>query len=108
MISMARVWKYQLTIQVPIASLGDFDRLVAAEERMAESLKGVADVQGHDSGSGEGNIFIHTDTPGDHVHTAIQCLEEHVRDEAKAAYREVEGAAYTILWPPGLSDFRVI
>jgi hypothetical protein len=100
--------KYLLVIQLPIASMGDFDRLVAAEDRMGEALKGVAEVDGHDAGSGEGNIFIHTDTPESDVQTALQCLEEHVREEAKAACREIEGNTYTILWPPGLKEFRVL
>ena len=100
--------KYLLVIQVPLGSMGDFDRMVEAEDRMGEAVNGVAEVDGHDAGSGEGNIFIHTDTPEAHVGPALQCLEEHARDEAKAAYREKEGNTFTILWPPGLKEFRVL
>jgi len=105
---MPTTWKYQLVIQIPIHSLGDFDRMVEAENRIEEALKGIASVDGHDSGSGEGNIFIHTKTPETDVQTALDCLEEHVRDEAKAAYREIEGESFVILRPPGLKEFRVL
>jgi hypothetical protein len=105
---MASTWKYQLVVQIPIGSMGDFDRMVEAEDRMEKAFQGIASVDGHDSGSGEGNIFIHTNDPERDARTALDCLEEHIRDEAKAAYREIEGDKYTIVWPPGLKEFRII
>lgn len=108
MSGMPADWKYQLIIQIPIGSTGDFDRMVEAEGRMGEALKGVADVTGHDAGSGEGNIFIHTNTPQSDARIAMDCLPEQVRDHAKAAFRQTEGETYTVLWPPGLKEFRVL
>lgn len=105
---MSSDWKYQLVIQIPIGSMGDFDRMVEAEERIGEALKDIAEVDGHDAGSGEGNIFIHTNTPETDVRKAIDCLEEHVREEARAAYRTIEGESYIILRPPGLKEFRIL
>ena len=105
---MPTAWKFQLVIQIPIRSMGDFDRMVEAEERMIEALKDIADITGHDMGSGEGNIFIHTNAPERDVRIAFDCLEEHARDQAKAAYREIEGDKYVILRPAGLKEFRII
>jgi hypothetical protein len=100
--------KYLLVLQVPFASMGDFDRLVAAEERIGALLGALGQVNGHDAGSGEGNIFIFTDAPQLALQKALPCLDESVRDLAKAAYREVEGEEFTILWPPGAKEFRVL
>jgi len=100
--------KYRLVIQVPIASTGDFDRLIEAEERIDALLKDLGRVHGHETGSGEGNLFIDTDTPELTLQKALPCLDEKSRDLAKAAYRETEGETYSILWPPGLKEFRVI
>ena len=100
--------KYQLVIQVPIASMGDFDRLIEAEERIEALLGELGQVGGHAAGSGEGNLFISTDTPELAFQKALPCLAEQYRDLARAAYREVEGEPFTILWPPGMKEFRVI
>lgn len=104
---MSRDWKYMLVIQIPIDSIGGFDRMVEAEARMEEVLKGSADVSGHDAGPGEGNIFVHTDTPASDFQKALPCLAEQDRDQVRAAYRDMDGETYTILWPPGLKDFAV-
>jgi hypothetical protein len=108
MIGMPSDWKYQLVIQIPIGSMGDFDRMIEAEVKMGEALKGIASIEGHDRGSGEGNIFIHTNAPHADAKAAIHCLEDQVRDQAKAAYREIKGESYTILWPSGLKEFRIL
>ena len=100
--------KYQLVIQVPIASMGDFDRLIEAEERIDALLKDLGQIQGHATDSGEGNLFISTDTPELAFQKALPCLDERGRDQVKAAYRETEGEPFTILWPAGLKEFRVI
>jgi len=100
--------KYQLVIQVPIDSMGDFDRLIEAEERIAALLGGLGQVDGHDAGAGEGNLFILTDEPAIAFQKALPCLDEKGRDLARAAYRQVGGERYSILWPPGLKEFRVI
>jgi len=100
--------KYQLVIQVPIASTGDFDRLIESEERIDALLGELGRVHGHNTDSGEGNLFIDTDTPELAFQKALPCLDERVRDLAKAAYRNTEGDTYTVLWPPGFKEFRVI
>ena len=103
---MATPRKYRLVVQIPIESMGDFDRLVEAGERIDALLKDLGQVDGHAAGSGEGNLFIATDTPELAFQKALPCLDERVRDQARAAYRETEGETFTILWPPGLKEFR--
>ena len=100
--------KYRLVIQVPIETTGDFDRLIEAEERIDALLKDLGQVDGHQTGTGEGNLFINTDTPELTLQKALPCLDEKLRDLAKVAYREREGETYILLWPPGLKEFRVI
>jgi hypothetical protein len=97
-----------LVIQVPVESLGDFDRLLEAETRMSTALQGTAEIDGHDAGSGEGNIFVRTDTPEVTFQKALPCLDERATDLVRAAFREIEGDRYTVLWPPGLTLFRVL
>jgi len=105
---MAASHKHLLVIQVPIGSVGDFDRLVEAEERIEALLGTLGRVDGHDAGSGEGNLFIFTDEPTLAFQKALPCLDEKSRDLARAAYRDVDGDTFTILWPPGAKEFRVL
>jgi len=49
--------KYLLEIQFSDDDIS-FDELVELEDRLAEALKGKADVDGHEMGSGEADIFI--------------------------------------------------
>jgi len=51
---------YQLGLQFAANSMADFDRLVALETKLMESLDGVGVVDGHDFGSGTFNIFVLT------------------------------------------------
>lgn len=100
--------KFLLVIQVPIGSTGDFDRLLEAEQRMEALLGALGQVDGHDSGSGEANLFIFTDNPTLAFQKALPCLDERSRDLVRAAYREVEGETFTVVWPPGAQEFRVL
>jgi hypothetical protein len=55
--------KYQLVLQWPAHAIEDFDRLVEVEETLVERLSERHDVDGHDMGAGEMNMFIHTEHP---------------------------------------------
>src|SRR5882672_5969624 len=105
---MAPDRKYMLVLQVPLGTMGDFDRLIEAAERIDALLKDLGQVAGHEDGSGEGNLFIRTDLPELALQKALPCLDERIRDLARAAYRDRDGEDFTILWPPGLTEFRVI
>jgi hypothetical protein len=51
---------YQLVLQWPTSSIDDCDAIVEIEDALT---KGLVAVDGDDIGSGEVNIFIHTDDP---------------------------------------------
>ena len=51
----------QLVFQLPVTTLHDFDVLINLEAAVAEALAGSThEVDGHDVGSGTGNVFIQT------------------------------------------------
>jgi hypothetical protein len=52
--------QYQLVVQVKGVRSGDFDWLVQWESDLATHLPPSVDVDGHDFGSGEFNIFMLT------------------------------------------------
>lgn len=99
--------RFQLVLQFPEKDLS-FDRLVQIEEMLMDAVGEEAEVDGHDMGSGESNIFIKTDDPEETFRTAKALLEDE--DEfrvLKAAYREKKAGGYSILWPKGLNSFKV-
>jgi hypothetical protein len=98
--------KYQLVMQVPEASLG-YDDLVQLEDLLINELDDEADVDGHDVGCGEINFFILTNEPTSCFEKAKGLLSGKIMAEMRAAYREVGGEDYVVLWPPSLREFRV-
>jgi hypothetical protein len=100
--------QFQLTLQFRGDSLGDYDAMAALEDELREELGDSADVDGHDVGSGETNIFIFTSDPAATFQLVRPVLERTQRLQAvTAAYREVDGERYTVIWPEGLRDFTV-
>jgi hypothetical protein len=55
--------KYQLALQWPASSIKDCDAMIEIEDTLTNHLSKNCEVDGHDVGSGEVNIFIHTDNP---------------------------------------------
>src|SRR5437870_12560470 len=101
--------KYQLVFQFRGDSLEDVDATVALEDELIEELGDSADVDGHDVGSGETNIFIFTSDPAVTFRRARPVLERRQQlQSVTAAYREVEGEQFTVIWPEGSrEEFRV-
>ena len=101
--------KYQLVLQFRGDTLADYDAMIALEDRLIEDLGRSADVDGHDCGSGEVNIFIHTNNPAATFQRVAQTLREIDRlSDVTAAYRDLTGEDYTVLWPEGSQkEFRV-
>ena len=100
--------KYQLVLQWDASSIMDYDMLIEIENALIERLKDGSKIDGHDAGSGEMNIFIHTDHP-EKTFSAIS-VAIGTRDfwvNARVAYREFAGSDYTVLWPKGLQEFDV-
>jgi len=100
--------KYQLVLQWPGSSLKDYDEMIAMENKLIESLSEGSEVDGHDAGSGEVNIFILTEDPELTFSEAKAILGNSDRWlSARAAYREVDQSHYITLWPEDLTDFRI-
>jgi hypothetical protein len=99
---------YQHVLQFKGSSLGDYDSMVALEDDLIEALGGSADVDGHDIGSGETNIFIITSVPVQTFDRAKAVLERTgLLGALSAAYRPVSGNAFTVLWPHHQQEFSV-
>jgi len=100
--------RYQLVLQFSGDSLADFDAMVALEGELIEELTD-ADVDGHDVGSGEVNIFTITSDPERTFRAVRPVLERRQSLQTlTAAYRRAEGSDYTIIWPEGsTNEFRV-
>lgn len=75
---------------------------------MIESLSKGSEVDGHDAGSGEVNIFILTDDPELTFSEAKAIVgnSDHWLS-VRVAYREITKDHYTIRWPEDLTDFRI-
>ena len=100
--------KYQLVLQWSAASQEDHDAVVAMTDDLEQALIEVADVDGWDFGSGEMNIFVYTDDPQAAFAQAKTTLQAHGRlSGLRAAYRDVDGDVYTVLWPKTLAWFEV-
>ena len=88
--------EYQLVVQVPARAVEDFDVMIELEEAIIEVLGAAGEVDGHDLGAGEMNIFISTDDPK----AAFAKLEpmlgkKRLLSSAKAAYRDADGDDFT-------------
>ena len=100
--------KYQFVIQWSASSIEDYDAMIKIEELLAEKLPGGSEVDGHDAGVGEVNIFIYTNSPGEIFAIAKEILVARgLFTGVRVAYRPVGSDLYTILWPDGLRRFEV-
>ena len=94
--------RYQLALQFRGDSLDDYDAMIALEDELVEAVGDSADVDGHDCGSGETNIFIFTSDPTATFQRVRPVLERTAHlPSVTAAYREVKGERYTVIWPAG-------
>ncbi|ADV80956.1 hypothetical protein [Terriglobus saanensis] len=100
--------KYQVVLQFATAGMSQFGELVALEEGLIQNLPPPSEVDGHDFGSGEFNIFILTDQPRETFDAARKLIEKgFFQSQLRAAYRERGKGEYVILWPEHLEEFRV-
>jgi hypothetical protein len=92
--------KYVLIFQWPTWSLDDYERLIATEELIEDGLsEDDGDVDGHNMGSGEMNIFVVTDFPGRAFDQIRQILvENHLFEKARVTNRGIDEEEYIILW----------
>ena len=100
--------QFQLVLQFPCDSMEEFDAVVGLEVTLiAELSGGITDVDGHDSGSGEANIFILTSEPHETFERAHAVVSRVSRlaSVLRAAYRRLDAEEYSVLWPPGDTRF---
>ena len=100
--------KYQLVLQWPNSSLEDFDSLICIEDQLIDQLTESHEVDGHDAGTGEMNIFIITsnfESAFEEVRTILQ--GDDLWADIRIGYREVDGHEYSALWPPELRTFHI-
>jgi hypothetical protein len=100
--------RYQLVLQFGANATDDFDQLVVLEEKLIQELGSAATVDGHDFGLSEFNIFILTDEPAmifEKAHRVVR--DQGLQHRMRAAFRELTGERYVILWPSTLAEFTV-
>jgi hypothetical protein len=100
---------YQLFLQMSGELADDLDSLIDLEDRLTEVLTD-ADVDGHDIGSGQANVFILTTDPHATFLAAKPVLQKADQlDNLIAAYRDADGEAYTVVWPTGSTKvFKIL
>jgi len=92
--------EYQLVLQIRGESLADFDAMINLEEQLYHDLNGIAEVDGHDMGCDEINVFIFTSDPRatfEQSKAALTRLE--LLHDVKAAYRLVLQDTFITIWP---------
>ena len=99
---------FQLVLQFNGDSLIDYDAMATLEDELIQDLGDTAEVDGHDIGAGQANIFIVTSQPESTFGRAKAVLERsHLLGSVTAAYRPVAGQSYTVLWPAHRQVFSV-
>lgn len=101
--------EYQLVIQFAGDSTEVFDAMIAIEDELFETVTD-AEVDGHDIGSGEANIFVLTDDPAATFAQIKPVLDNAgYLDAVKVAFRETDGEDFTVLWPQNFNGhFEVL
>jgi hypothetical protein len=98
---------YQLVVQWPAALL-DLDRLIDIEDALIACGRDDSEVDDHDYGADEANVFILTDNPRRTFEKLKPVLErECALRGARVAYRKVSESTYAVLWPYDLMEFKV-
>jgi hypothetical protein len=95
--------RYQLVLQLPFNSKGDHDLLMELEETITD---GLGNSGSHDWGSGEMNIFIHTDEPTSAFERAHFLIQGKTGlEQLTAGYGDFDEDDYVPVYPKGLKCF---
>jgi hypothetical protein len=101
--------KYHLVLQWPASSVDDYDAMISIEDTLIEGLPSNSEVDGHDAGAGQIDIFIRTDEPTKTFEDVKRILEgSDAWADIRIAYRDLERDEYTVLWPKSLKEFDVL
>jgi hypothetical protein len=100
----------QLVLQFKCETIEDFDRLASLEDALDRYLRRSADanLDGHDCGMGEYNMFIHCNRP----ETGFENLAAFIGEQSpglpfSAGYRRFTEDIYTPIWPKSLAVFSI-
>jgi hypothetical protein len=100
--------KFQVVLQWPASSVNEFDEMADIEDLLVQKLGAQNEVDGHDFGTEEANIFVHTDDPRRAFEQIQAVLSGHrVWPLARIAYRQLDGNEYNVLWPYGTTAFHI-
>lgn len=78
---------YQFVLQLPASSMADYDAVVALEDLLIDGL-GDGEVDGHDGGGGEMNLFIWTQNPRGTLDRVQALMKDHpLADSILAGFR---------------------
>lgn len=101
--------RYQLVLQVDGSSIEDFDDLLKLELDLGLGLGSEHVLDGHDFGSAEMNIFIHTDKPDEAFKISKGILATTKMDKVVVAYRDFDSEDYEVIYPENYEkEFSII
>jgi hypothetical protein len=105
---MIYCYQKELVLQLPGHSIKDYDSLLELENSITGGLGTLGEVDGHDMGVGEMNIFIHSDHPK-LAFEKIKALlgTKDFLPDLKAAYRDIGKDNFTIIYPADLTHFTI-
>jgi hypothetical protein len=88
--------------------MNGYGEMVHVEDLLIERLSNRCKVDGHDFGSNEANIFVHTDDPHrafEEIRTILS--EDKLWVDTRIAYRHFDADDYTVIWPEGTTTFDI-
>lgn len=92
--------EFQLVVQFRGGNQVGYDVIVALEDELISALGESADVDGHDIGTDEENIFVITSDPSQTFRDIKTTIENAgLLQLATVAFRSVEGETFTVIWP---------
>jgi hypothetical protein len=91
--------KYQLVLQFPAKDETDFDKLIELEEEIEDQIGSDHEVDGHDFGCSEMNLFIHTNDVKKAFSDIQKVISVNTFPGLKIGYRLLGAEEYTLLWP---------
>jgi hypothetical protein len=92
--------QYQLIYRFRKAALESPDDVQALERELAESLGDKAQLDGHDTGPRDIDLFLGTTDPGSAFRRSKPALERlALLDKVTVAHRLEGGAKFTVIWP---------
>jgi hypothetical protein len=99
---------FQLVLQWTTSCIDNFDVLIEIEDSLIAEFGSQCEIDGHDMGAHEVNIFILTEEV-EVIFDKIKFYLEFIDrlKGMKAGYRNLDSSDYLPLWPQSLSEFSV-